>query len=447
LSRKFRQCAGRAGRRGYDLLGNVVFYGLPMDRIQRLMLSRLPVLSGSFPLTSTLCLRLFNLLHGSDHSDFAVKAVQSLFKLPRISFGSETGHSELLHHLRFSIDYLQRAGLLDSKGQPMNLFAVAAHLYHTDPSNLALVTLIRRGVLHVICSQKNLINAKYDFMLTMCHLFGRRYLPKAYANDKHLRDLRSRSPSRIVLPPLLPVVQEALVQHNAEILQIFSAYAFLYVSQHRALIGREDELPLSKVSIGHGATDCRSLFHRSIRETAIPLTSRSPFVANSGHSEQCATVRELVQTCRRDLHLNDHAIPSFDDIIAGVGKSNDSAQLNAYLLDFFIHGQVNPLVHANGIRRGDVWFVLQDFQLTLLTIRNALQQLLLRASERKDPDGLENVEDEDFYVDMPEVDELEEDSSRSFRRPGEVSEKDWRVYEVVDAVAEEFSEKFKKMWA
>lgn len=49
---QYRQCAGRAGRRGYDLLGNVVFYGLPMSRIQRLILSKLPSLGGTFPLTS-----------------------------------------------------------------------------------------------------------------------------------------------------------------------------------------------------------------------------------------------------------------------------------------------------------------------------------------------------------------------------------------------------------
>lgn len=40
----FRQCAGRAGRRGFDNLGLVVFVGVSLDRIQRLLLSRLPKL-------------------------------------------------------------------------------------------------------------------------------------------------------------------------------------------------------------------------------------------------------------------------------------------------------------------------------------------------------------------------------------------------------------------
>ena len=126
---KYRQCAGRAGRRGFDLLGNVIFYGLPIERVQRIILSKLPSLGGTFPLTSTLTLRLFNLLDGSQNADYAVKAVKSLMSLPHISFYSDIGRSQLLHHLRFSIEYLRQSRLLDKTGQPMNLFALAAHLY------------------------------------------------------------------------------------------------------------------------------------------------------------------------------------------------------------------------------------------------------------------------------------------------------------------------------
>ncbi|KAG1773246.1 hypothetical protein EV702DRAFT_1201129 [Suillus placidus] len=118
----YRQCVGRAGRRGYDTLGKVVFYALPMSRVQRLVLSKLPSLSASFPVTSILVVRLFNLLEGSNYSTTAVTAVQRLFRLPQVSFGSEEGRYQLLHHLRFSIDYLRRACLLDEQGKPLNLF-------------------------------------------------------------------------------------------------------------------------------------------------------------------------------------------------------------------------------------------------------------------------------------------------------------------------------------
>ena len=47
----YRQAAGRAGRRGFDLLGNVVFQGISRNKVNRLLSSRLPDLSGHFPVS------------------------------------------------------------------------------------------------------------------------------------------------------------------------------------------------------------------------------------------------------------------------------------------------------------------------------------------------------------------------------------------------------------
>jgi hypothetical protein len=98
------------------------------------MLSKLPSIGGNFPLTSTMCLRLLNLVVGSDNAPTAVKAVRSLLVLPQISVSSEGGRDQILHHLRFSLDYLRRAKLLDASGIPLNLYGIAAHLYYTEPS-------------------------------------------------------------------------------------------------------------------------------------------------------------------------------------------------------------------------------------------------------------------------------------------------------------------------
>ena len=100
-----------------------------MDRVQRLMLSKLPVLGGGFPLTSTLVLRLCNLLEESNRAPNVVKAINTLMSMPRVSFASDVGHDYLVHHVQFSIEYLRRNGLLNEEGKPMNLFAIAGHLY------------------------------------------------------------------------------------------------------------------------------------------------------------------------------------------------------------------------------------------------------------------------------------------------------------------------------
>ena len=67
--------SGRAGRRGYDIKGDVYFYGIPEVRIRQLMSSGLPNIQGNFPVTATCILRLLLLCStGGDQAD-AVKRV------------------------------------------------------------------------------------------------------------------------------------------------------------------------------------------------------------------------------------------------------------------------------------------------------------------------------------------------------------------------------------
>ena len=80
-------------------------------------------------------------------------------------------------------------------------------------------------------------------------------------------------------------------------------------------------------------------------------------------------------------------------------KHDEQRMMIAYRLDLFIHGQVSTLALTNGVRRGDIWDFLQDFSLTLLTVKMALQQLLLKAYKDKMAEGTVEMEDEnhEFY--------------------------------------------------
>jgi hypothetical protein len=133
----FRQAAGRSGRRGFDLLGNVVFQGISRERAGRLLSSRLPELTGHFPITTTLVLRLFTLLNDSKNSKYAEKAINSLLSQPRLYLGGQSFKEQVLHHLRFSIEYLRRNELLGPKGEPVNFTSCVSHLYFTENSSFA----------------------------------------------------------------------------------------------------------------------------------------------------------------------------------------------------------------------------------------------------------------------------------------------------------------------
>jgi hypothetical protein len=325
--------------------------------------------------------------------------------------------------------------------------------------NLALVTLFRAGVIHRICAQKSTEKAKRDFIILMAHLFGRKYLPKAYTTSENLKEVVKRSPSIVLLPPMPEYAKKVLIQHNKEIQRIFSGYALAFATRNSAEMDADCALPLSQhryPALERPIASTTDLpFLRHLESTAIDVVTRSPFVATSGHNDDVKSVEELIASARTGLHLNKSAIPTMEHLTGEDGRATHTP-LNAYLLDFYMHGQTTALAAANGIRRGEVWFLLQDFDLTLMTIRGALEQLLLKASSAE-PDVQESVgdtEDDSGYVgtassiDLGEADDEEGVSDNSnFKRPQGVGDADWRVYEVVDKALREFNAKFKAMWA
>ena len=66
--------SGRAGRRGFDTVGNVVFFGVPFRKIQRLITANVPKIVGNFPINVSLVLRLLLMTSkGDDREDALTK--------------------------------------------------------------------------------------------------------------------------------------------------------------------------------------------------------------------------------------------------------------------------------------------------------------------------------------------------------------------------------------
>ena len=90
--------------------------------------------------------------------------------------------------------------------------------------------------------------------------------------------------------------------------------------------------------------------------------------------------------------------------------------------------------------------MLDDFTLSLTTVRGAIEQLLTKASKEAEVD----LEDETLDVDSG-FGELDEDDAQgnapTFSRPRGVTDRDWRLYEVLDEMLRELHEKFRAIWA
>ncbi|KAH7193064.1 uncharacterized protein B0J16DRAFT_300657 [Fusarium flagelliforme] len=358
----YRQASGRAGRRGFDLLGNVVFNGISPERVHEIMSSRLPALKGQFPISTTLILRLLGLLDGTKNCDFAVNAVQSLLSQTRLYLGGPEAEMSVKHHLRFSIEYLRRQNLISAKGAPVNFAGLVGHLYFTENAVFAFHSLLRGGYFHALC--KDIENARErvlrELMLVLSHLFNRIPIERT-SKIVAVADLSS---SEIFLRPLPDVAEKLLVRHNQDTLSIFKDYVESYINQH--LRDKPDrELPLTKVSFVPKDA-CKPSFMGGNRTIV-----RSPFAALSGFGDNFTSIKELCSDVRSGVFLEESAIPFIP-----IYPHDTHTEFNAYLYDFFKHGSLQVLVRDNRIKQGDVWFHLKDFLLTLKTIVTSLKGVM-----------------------------------------------------------------------
>ncbi|TPX36142.1 hypothetical protein SmJEL517_g01613 [Synchytrium microbalum] len=427
----FRQCSGRAGRRGFDNIGNVVFVGIPQDRIQRLLLSRLPKLVGTFPLTTTLIVRLFILLHGAPGVEYPIKAIEGLLALPQLSVTTNMGRDQLSHFVRFSIEYLRRVGLLDSIGRPLDLCGMVSHLYPYEPSNFAIAALLHSEELHKIAADidTNPLDTIQNLCVVFAHLFAR--VIRRRQSPESLADLIGRSASQIILPPLPKGVTAVLDAHNKAIVTTFANYARAYAAEYAAKLGVDDTLPLSGRKI-QPVSNSPSSFVKKLGQTKIAVYSRSPFVATSGHDDSYAMVSELSDSARSGLSLSKNAVPFFSTL------DESELQLDAYAPDFLKHGSLTVLVRDNCVRRGDAWFLLQDFDLALSTIKQSLERLLGHKEDSED-DGNDSDEEKDDET-------ANGDTVESASVTG-VSPENVKLMKAITLLNDTFHDKFRKIFS
>lgn len=384
----YRQASGRAGRRGFDLLGNVIFHGMPRHKAYQLMSSRLPDLNGHFPITTSLVLRLCILLNNSNNSPYAVRAVNSLLSQSRLSFSGAESQDKVIHHLRFSIEYLRRQKLLGRYGQPINLARSVAHLYYTENSAFAFHALLRGGYFETLCQHtRNNKELRLDtLMIVLAHLFVRKSLGKRHEVLLE-RNNKIKSPSVVILPDIPHDAAEILHKHNEEILSTYTTYVTTYIDQH--LRHSEVQLPLTGIAVGGPGNSGLS---QALGASAANRY-RSPFVGLSGHDDNFSSIKELCRTVRSEVFLEESVIPHLS-----VYPDGGMPPLNAYLYDFFHHGSLKPLSVANKIATSESWFLLNDFSLILATIIVALESYLDRSLEDqagiRDPMGVGDYVDE-----------------------------------------------------
>jgi hypothetical protein len=224
--------------------------------------------------------------------------------------------------------------------------------------------LLKDGYFHQLCAKfaTNQEAVLREMMLTMSHLFGRVYCRQA--DKEFVQEVVKGSPSVVFLPPMPEQATEILRRHNKSTLDIFTAYVQTFVEEN--VKQADNALPLTAVKVG---TDSSKPL-QGVTQKA-PLKARSAFVALSGHGDSFESIHELCTTSRSGVFLEEAVVPH-----VGLYPEDSELPLNAYLYDYFMHSNPNALISANKIKRGDVWFVLNDFSMVLATIVTSLSNFM-----------------------------------------------------------------------
>ncbi|CAN8104160.1 unnamed protein product [Discula destructiva] len=397
----YHQAAGRAGRRGFDLLGNVVFAGMSQERVYEIMSARLPDLRGQFPLSTTLALRTLGLLQNTDNSEYAVRALKSLLSQSRLYLGGPADNLTSKYLMRFSIEYLRRQHILDHSGAPLNFAGLVGHLYFTENAVFAFHSLLKEGYFHSLSAEykQNAEATQLKIVLVLAHIFGR--IPIGHVTKSWLKDI-DKSPSGVLLPELPDEAHRILQTHNRDTLEVFKGYTTTFVQQHLA---DEPECRLPFSNLQAGAKGDKTGVEAILKENTLPPTKlRSPFAALSGFDDSFKSIGELCSTVRSGVFLEEYAIP----YIPVFPDDTDGKPWNAYLYDFFKHGDMEALIRDNRIDRGDVWFHLKDFSLVLATITTSLRNFMDLEAGDGDLAMLDVKDVEDDWNERAEADEPED---------------------------------------
>ncbi|XP_062055389.1 probable ATP-dependent RNA helicase DDX60 [Lepus europaeus] len=369
----FRQMSGRAGRRGEDLIGSVIFYDIPLPKIDRLLKSDVPKLKGQFPLNITLVLRLMLLVAKADDKEDAKAKALSLLQYSLMSFKQPKVKCMLKFYFIYSLQFLVREGYLNQECVPIGYAGLVSHLHYHEPSNFALVSMLVKGLFHKLCVPV-IVDGKKTFsedvmetlVVVLAHLFGKRYLPPCAKKFKKLF-----SHSMVFLRPLPEDFAAAVKQYNARVRKNFGS--FLLTVSKLADGSQEYRLPLSEIDFS--GTECEdSELVSHLMPGTESRSAVSPFACLSNITDQdLFGVHVTNDAILRTLNVDVSNIP-----LLCLNKWDQSGRkyfLNAYALDFYKHGSLSTLASDNWLNMGDAFHLIRDFTLTIQSIRISLSEL------------------------------------------------------------------------
>jgi len=390
----FRQMSGRAGRRGFDLLGQVVFLDMAFLKVQRLIASDLTSLTGEFKLSPTALLRALmeweqvTLYEVQDKEmprskDEIARCLVPMFSLPFFSSSIADLETQVRYQTRFLLEFLYREGLVRASGSVAGLANMITFMFETEPANFMLARFLTNGLFHEYLTgqekrarkgdRRTHLTVKLTSVLAW-FLYPRRLphnIPKDRApRKKHLPSAKSPS-----LPPLPKPMLEAVKKYNEGVHELFQELAWC-VGSTTKFSDADLVLPLSGRSF-RASWDPRgqpfqkgSPFQEKFIQHIVRYRARSPFSAIAGIGDNFSSPSDLASSTRNVMHLD---VTSFPAVAASALGEESLEPTNSWMLDFMIHGKIRYLWEDNGINATQAWKLIGDFKEAVKKAATALK--------------------------------------------------------------------------
>jgi hypothetical protein len=357
-----RTCArtGRAGRRGFDTRGNVVFYELTNpNKIYRLVNCDLDPLQGVFSLSITHVLQLVTMLTKAKDKQAAIRAASQFVRVPFLAhsqtLGDESGVRERLrarlrHFIVGAMDFLYKRGVLTARGTPSALAPIVAHIGH-DPTNLKLLALLESGVLYAAVSQCSDSDAPAELMRLLAGVFLTRRV--------HVRGLNE---PKIVLQ--LPVdVTEALEGQDVGVTQ--------WLTSLGVTLGRAEKVDADANAIRAGGETLEWL-----AQTQTQMYARAPAACVGGRGDSFHSCDEFARATDNSTHISVEDLP----VLVRRDAKNRVVKLNSYAFEFFRHGQFETIATQHQLGgSGETWLLLDQWNKLLKTFKALFAHLYVRS--------------------------------------------------------------------
>ena len=378
----YRQMAGRAGRRGFDLLGHVIFVDSTQKNIRRLLTSEPTQLGGDFALSPSHILRaqimLDHMMTNRQPTERVEKHLMAMLMGSFMPFNVNASANSLVV-IRSTIDFLVREGLLNPAGQVTRLGSLAAFLFKREPENFIVSRiLLSRDLLSEV--ETWLANEQSDQPTTMATFklmqvlssfcFTRPQLRGAHKRTIPPRKRHQPTETCPVLPNPASFLPESLCgipdQFNKRVIDSVVNRLLVYLNatggqKSAHVLPATDQEIISTSSIGES-----QLSHLLAKQQIKGVQIRSKFSTLAGKSDHFNSADDLVMGCvQRDDLLLDHAsVPTVH-----------SGGISSYACDFMLHGKLSLLQTDCLMGVSESWKEIDEWRFFLESLNIALEYM------------------------------------------------------------------------